>query len=256
MIELINTIKESILYKYLVIPKNKRSFPIKLIGVGPGDSSLITIGAIKAIKQANVIAYPISSFGSQSISAKIASKYIRYKKHLPIVFPMSNTDSHEDTIWNNAAQKLLDEANSGKRVALICLGDASLFSSATQIFFRLEKLYDQLEIIPGVTSISAAASLSKFPIGIKGEQILIAETPDSLNKFEELINEAESKKRVICLLKLGKRWPWVKSFLKANKLLNNCIICVRIGFEDQLIVNAEQFQEDKLPYFSLLLLRF
>ena len=56
---------------------------LTVVGVGPGDSSLLTIAAVQAIKKANIIVFPISSDDRKSSSAEIVKKYIKFKKKYP-----------------------------------------------------------------------------------------------------------------------------------------------------------------------------
>ena len=43
------------------------------MGVGPGDPSLLTLAAVEAIRQAEVVAYPVGRPGADSMAAKIAA---------------------------------------------------------------------------------------------------------------------------------------------------------------------------------------
>ena len=60
-----------------------------IVGVGPGDSSLLTIAAVDAIKKANVIVFPISDDNKKSFAAEIVKRYTKFKKNVPIIFPMA-----------------------------------------------------------------------------------------------------------------------------------------------------------------------
>ena len=44
---------------------------LTIVGVGPGDPSLLTIAAVKAIKNSKVIVFPISNDDKNSVSAEI-----------------------------------------------------------------------------------------------------------------------------------------------------------------------------------------
>jgi len=60
-----------------------------IVGVGPGDPSLLTIAAVDAIKKAKVIVFPISDDNKKSFAAEIVKKYTKFKKNIPIIFPMA-----------------------------------------------------------------------------------------------------------------------------------------------------------------------
>ena len=54
-----------------------------IVGVGPGDPSLLTIAAVDAIKKARVIVLPISDDNKKSFAAEIVKKYTKFKKKYP-----------------------------------------------------------------------------------------------------------------------------------------------------------------------------
>ena len=75
---------------------------LTVVGVGPGDPSLLTISAIKAIKKAKVIVFPISSDEKKSFAAEIVKKYTKFKRKIPVIFPMARDQFDPDQIWSNA----------------------------------------------------------------------------------------------------------------------------------------------------------
>ena len=70
-----------------------------------------------------------------------------------------------------------------------------------------------------------------------------------------MLSGAASKKRVVVLLKLGKKWEWVKPLLEELDLIKKSIFAERIGFSDQQILRASDLSSGTRPYFSLLLIR-
>ena len=81
---------------------------LTIVGVGPGDPSLLTLAAVNAIKRAKVIVFPISSDDKNSFSAEIVKKYIKFKKKIPIVFPMARKEFDPEEIWSKAAQTIVN----------------------------------------------------------------------------------------------------------------------------------------------------
>ena len=108
----------------------KRNGSLTIIGVGPGDPSLLTIEATKALKKSKVIFYPISGEDKESYSAEIVSKFIKKKKQIPLIFPMAIKKSDSDFIWESGAKKIVDYINRDIPVALLCLGDTSIYASS------------------------------------------------------------------------------------------------------------------------------
>ena len=193
-----------------------------IVGVGPGDPSLLTIAALNAIKKAKVIVFPLSDDNKKSFAAKIVKKYTRFKKNIPIIFPMARTDFDPDEIWSNAVEKIVKFIKNGESVVLLCLGDTSLFASSSNILRIIKNNYPEIitNTIPGISSLSAAAALNDFDLVKKGETLIIKECPSSNSELTSIIRERRGKKTVLAIMKVGKRWKIVRETLKKENIIH------------------------------------
>ena len=231
---------------------------LTIVGVGPGDPSLLTIAAVDAIKKAKVIVFPVSDDNKKSFAAEIVKKYTKFKKNIPIIFPMARKDFDTDEIWSNAVEKIVKFINNGEPVVLLCLGDTSLFASSSYILRIIKNNYPKIitRTIPGISSISAAAALNNFDLVKKGETLIIKECPSSNLELTSLIMESRGNKMVLALMKVGKRWKLVRETLKKEDIINQSLVALNVGMPYQIIQYASQYKEDVMPYFSLILIRF
>ena len=165
---------------------------LTIVGVGPGDPSLLTIAAVDAIKKAKVIVFPISDDNKKSFAAEIVKKYTKFKKNIPMIFPMARKDFDPDEIWSNAVEKIVKFIKNGESVVLLCLGDTSLFASSSNILRIIKHNYPEIitKTIPGISSLSAAAALNDFDLVKKGESLIIKECPSSRSELTSLIRES------------------------------------------------------------------
>ena len=231
---------------------------LTIAGVGPGDPSLLTLAAVDAIQESTVVSYPVSTRGGDSLAEKIASKWItKDKKKLPLHFPMVDDQNTLKSAWRVAGRELMKMVDKGERVVFLAQGDISLFSTGSYLSKELEKYHPEfvVKLIPGVTSFSAAAAKSKLPLAFQDEELLVLAVPDSYDELKSILSDAASKKRVVVLLKLGKKWEWVKLLLEELDLIKISIFAERIGFSDQQILRASDLPSGTRPYFSLLLIR-
>ncbi|AAZ59211.1 cobalt-factor II C20-methyltransferase / precorrin-2 C20-methyltransferase [Prochlorococcus marinus str. NATL2A] len=231
---------------------------LTIAGVGPGDPSLLTLAAVEAIRESTVVSYPVSTRGGDSLAEKIASKWItKDKKKLPLYFPMVDDQNTLKSAWRVAGNDLMKMVDKGERVVFLAQGDISLFSTGSYLSKELEKYHPEcvVKLIPGVTSFSAAAAKSKLPLAFQEEELLVLPVPDSYDELKSILSDAASKKRVVVLLKLGKKWEWVKLLLEELDLIKISIFAERIGFSDQQILRASDLPSGTRPYFSLLLIR-
>ncbi len=231
---------------------------ITLVGVGPGDPSLITLAAITAIEQATVVAYPIANLGGNSMAAQIASKWIsKNQKQIPLLFPMVLNKPSLREAWREAARSLVSEVSKGEIVTFISQGDVSLFSTSSYLLLEIKKEFPEcpVKLIPGISAISAAAALGHWPLGLNRDQLLILPTPDNPEEFENLLAHGSINNRVLAFLKLGHRWSWVQPILEKKGLLKSSLFAQKVGFADQKIMPADLLDKSDKPYFSLLLVR-
>ena len=230
---------------------------LTIVGVGPGDPSLLTIAALKAIKKAKVVFFPVSSEDKKSFSAEIVKKNIKFKKKIPIVFPMAKNEFDHKEIWRNSAEMIVKFIKNDKSVVLLCLGDPSLFASSSNILRIIDNSYPEIitRSIPGISSFSAAAAFSNFDLATKGETLIIKECPSTKSELIFLISQSRENKTVLVIMKVGNRWKWVKEVLKKEDIIKKSVIALNVGMSDQIIQNVSNFYADVVPYFSLLLIR-
>ena len=234
------------------------SASLTIVGVGPGDPSLLTIAAVDAIKRAKVIVSPISDENKKSFAAEIVKKHTKFKKNIPIIFPMARQDFDPDEIWSNAVEKITGFIKNGESVVLLCLGDTSLFASSSNILRLIKNNHAEIitKTIPGISSISAAAAFNDFDLVKKGETLIIKECPSSNSELTSLIKECRLSKTVLAIMKVGKRWKFVKETLKKENIIDKSLIALNVGMPNQINQYASKYKKDVMPYFSLILIRF
>ena len=233
------------------------------MGVGPGDPELLTVAAVRAIEAADVVAYPVAREGAEGMAAAIAAPWIAaQQRRLPLLFPMVAEAEPRIAAWHAAADALAAEVAAGRRVVLLCEGDVSLFASSSYVLLALRQRHPHcsLRLIPGIPSACAAAAAASsqglaWPLALQQEGLLIRPTPDEPKELEALLDRAGADATVLALLKLGRRWHWVRPLLEGRGLLEQALFAQRVGWPDQLVQPAVAVPADEQPYFSLLLVR-
>lgn len=231
---------------------------LTLVGVGPGDPSLLTLAAVDSIRSATVVAYPVAKNGVEGVAATIASKWIHSEqKRLPLLFPMVAEVELLRKAWRKATEELVAEVAEGERVVLLCQGDVSLFSTSSYVLMCLKAHHPEcpVHLVPGITSFSAAAAAGFWPLSLQKEQLLVVPTPDHPKDLKVLIERHVCPERILVLLKLGHRWSWVRPILEDYGLLEEALFAERLGWSDQKLEPAVDVPCGSRHYFSLLLIR-
>ncbi|MEO1018500.1 MAG: SAM-dependent methyltransferase, partial [Pseudomonadota bacterium] len=127
------------------------------IGVGPGDPDLLTLKAINALQSIDLLAY-LSSVGSESMARAVVGDHLPAGlAELGLEAPMREGTEARASFYEDFAARLRPELDQGKTVGVLCLGDPMFYGSFIYLLDRLRHAYS-FDIIPGITSVSAAAA--------------------------------------------------------------------------------------------------
>ncbi|MEB3184720.1 MAG: SAM-dependent methyltransferase [Cyanobacteriota bacterium] len=236
---------------------------LTLVSVGPGDPQLLTVAAVRAIQAAAVVAYPVAREGGGGMAAAIAAPWIgAEQRRLPLLFPMVAEAAPRIAAWHAAADALAAHVAQGEAVVLLCEGDGSLFASSSYVLLALRQRHPHcpLRLVPGVPAVCAAAAAAAsaglaWPLALQSEGLLIRPTPETAAGLETLLEQAAVTDTVLALLKLGRRWAWVRPLLARRQLLEGALFAQRVGWPDELVAPAAAVPAEEHPYFSLLLIR-
>lgn len=224
------------------------------VGIGPGDPELVTVKAARIISEADVVAFHSAKHG-RSISRAIAAPYLRdgqIEEHL--IYPVTTeTIDHPggyqgaiDEFYEQAAQRLAAHLEAGRSVALLAAGDPLFYSSYMHMHKRLAPRFDA-EVIPGVTSISAASAALGTPL-VEGEEILTI-LPGTLPESELARRLCDTDAAAI--LKLGRTYPAVRQALSDSDRLADARYVERATTTRQKVSNAADVADDDVPYFAI-----
>ena len=127
---------------------------VSFVGSGPGDPELLTIKALKRLKQADVVLYDDLSAGGilDEVNA-----------HATLVGVGKRAGRHSPK-QHHVSQLLVDYTQQGGKIVRLKSGDPGIFGRLEEEIEALEKAGVPFEIIPGVTSASAAAAAASIPL--------------------------------------------------------------------------------------------
>ncbi|MEM3382931.1 MAG: precorrin-2 C(20)-methyltransferase [Nitrososphaerales archaeon] len=168
------------------------------IGIGPGDPELITIKALKALKTADVICVPKSRLEKTSMALStikhILEEREKYPEVIELIFPMIRDESELKRLWNKNAEIVADKVKKGDTLAFVTLGDPFFYSTFIYLYHRLKEMYPEieLEIIPGITSLTACSASSKIPLAEKNETVVIIPYNIGSKQIEEMAKYADN----------------------------------------------------------------
>ncbi|KPI02025.1 precorrin-2 C(20)-methyltransferase [Streptomyces sp. NPDC086989] len=224
------------------------------VGLGPGDPSLMTLRAVEVIAQAQVVAYHSARHG-RSIARSIAAGHLR-ADHIeePLVYPVTTeTTDHPggyqgamEEFYEESAARLAAHLDAGRTVAVLAEGDPLFYGSYMHMHKRLADRYEA-EVIPGVTSVSAAAARLGTPL-VEGEEVLTI-LPGTLPEEELTARLAATDSAVV--MKLGRTFPAVRRAMEGSGRLAEARYVERATMQGERTGVLADTDPDSVPYFAV-----
>lgn len=234
----------------------KKHGRIYAVGVGPGDPELITRKAERIIRSVPVICTPTGTADASSYALSIVEDLIDRNRQevLVQVFPMRKDQDGLDPFWEKAAGEVAERILAGQDVAFITIGDPFLYSTFLYLYriFRQDYPAIQVEVIPGISSINAAAIAAGLPLGMASDRIAILPTTYEDEELRRTFQNFDT----IVLMKVHRVFDRVHALLQEMGLDDKAVFVRRVGSADEEVVtNLSLLVGQKLDYLSLLLVR-
>ncbi len=218
------------------------------LGVGPGDPELLTLKALRLLQAVPVVAYPAPENGDSFARSIVAAWIEGHQREIAICFPMRPGPPPIE-IYDGAAAELAAELEDGRDVALLCQGDPLFYGSFINVFTRLADRY-QIEIVPGVSSLTACAAAASFPLVSRDNTLAVI--PAMLDEDQIAARIAASDTAAI--VKIGRHLPKVRGILNQLGLLDAAVYIEHATLPTQHIALLSAIRSDQSPYFSMVLL--
>ncbi len=215
------------------------------VGVGPGDPELITLKAVRIIKETSVIALPGTS-PMDSVAYKIAKQAVpqlEEKELLAINMSMSKASEILKRDHEAGAECIESYLKRGVDVAFLCLGDPSIYSTYSYVAKIIQDKGYETKMVSGVPSFCAAASR----VGSS-----LTQWNESLEIIPSVHKEIECKEDINYIyMKAGKSLKELKSALAES---NKEVFCIEnCGMENEHIYYGLDEIPDEAGYYTLVI---
>lgn len=145
------------------------------VGVGPGDPELMTIKAVRAVKECEVIGIPAKDRDSCR-AYQIALQQVPEISEKPVAavpVPMTTDSARLAAAYEEGCERIIEQLKENRSVAFLNLGDPTIYGTYMEIHKRVFSRGFQAEIVSGVPSFCAVAAAVGIPLGFGKENIHI-----------------------------------------------------------------------------------
>jgi len=226
------------------------------VGVGPGDPELLTLRAYHVLSQVPVIFVPLKDKKSRSYARSIIANLVKKSegKVVGLVLPMLRDREQLADYWHKAAESIWQYLKKGEDCAFVNVGDPLLYGTFIHIFETLQKSHPEVEVevIPGISSINAAAARTMVPLAKNDEHIAII----SAGCEDKVIRETLENFDTVVFMKMNTVFDKLLSILEELNLVEKCVYVRRCTTQDEEIIwDVSKLKGEKVDYFSLLIVR-
>ncbi|MBQ1459649.1 MAG: precorrin-2 C(20)-methyltransferase [Oscillospiraceae bacterium] len=216
------------------------------VGVGPGDPELMTLKAIRLIRENDVIAVP-GKVAKEAVAYQIAAAVVPEladKELVSVYMPMIKDRALIDAEHRKGAKLLEQYLDQGKNVVYITLGDPTVYCTFSYLQHILEADGYQVELVPGIPSFCAAAARLGLPLVEWDEPLHVV---PAVHKTGDELDQPGT----YVLMKSASHMAEVKDLLRSSgrdvQAVENC------SMETEKVYRSVEEIPDDAGYFSLII---
>ena len=218
------------------------------VSVGPGDPELLTLKAVRIIREADVVAVP--NIGHKRQTARdIAAEFLEGKVLLDCRTPMTSDRDAVAAAYRVIADDVCTLLAEGKTVAYLVMGDATIYSTYMNIHDMVRARGYEAEVVPGVTSFCAAAARMGVALCEGPERLLIV--PVLAGGLDDTLDVSANK----VFMKAGHALGELRDALAKRHLLDRARMVANCGLPDERVVMHLDDADTSSDYFSVVVLK-
>lgn len=225
------------------------------LGVGPGDSGLITEKGKAVLQKTEVLCIPKSKADRESVALAAVRPYLPPDIVVEeLLFPMSRDETVLEKHWVDAAGKVAGLLTQYQVVTFITIGDPLTYSTFGYLLDTLRHSHPQarVEVIPGVPSYHAAAALLQVPLVESGQRLAVVPVPVSEDELAAMARYFDT----LVFLKVSAAFDQTLDMLQKAGLDKEAYLVTRCGSTDECwTANPFALRGQDVDYLSLLIVK-
>jgi precorrin-2/cobalt-factor-2 C20-methyltransferase len=207
------------------------------VGVGPGAPDLLTLRAVQVIESADVLALPRSSDFGASVAWSIVEPIVgarATRERVRLTFPMSKDPDEVRPRVVAAVDAIGAHLLAGRSVAFLTEGDPSVFSTFGYVRDEALRRWPELrvEVVPGVSSITAVAARGGVPLADGHERVAIVPATYGVDDLVDLLGRFDT----VVLMKLGGEVPTILAALEKTRLTEHAFFVSKATMNEERVV--------------------
>jgi precorrin-2/cobalt-factor-2 C20-methyltransferase len=224
------------------------------IGLGPGDPELITRKAARILAEVGCVFFPAGSASSGHARRILLALGVPEAKLRPVSLCMNRSRGDDQNTYLDTAQDIVALLRKGQSVAWAAQGDPLLYSTFLHVYEQVRNLEPEAatQIVPGVTSLQAAAACAGWPIARLDEKVAVVPAVYGLDSLPRLLEDFAT----VFLVKVNSVLDELVRILDSLAPGVQAVYLENLGTsEERLVTELDSLRGRPQPYFSLVMIR-
>ncbi len=215
------------------------------VGVGPGDPELVTVKALRVLREADTVFVPVADTGEEGRAEHTVRAHLDRPVHR-LVFALGDPAGRESG-WRTAAATVVQEHGT---VAFATLGDPNVYSTFSYLASTVRALRPDIEIdtVPGITAMQDLAARAGTVLCEGVESLALLPLTAGLSAFEQALARYDT----VVAYKGGQAMAGALAAVRAAGRLDGAVYGAALGLAHHDIRAAADVA-GPAPYLSTLI---
>ncbi len=218
------------------------------VGVGPGDPELITVKALRVLREAATVFVPVADSGELGRAEAVVRAFLDVARVRRLEFALSDDATARERNWDHAGAEVAGALQRGEMVAFATIGDPNVYSTFSYLADTVRSLLPDavVETIPGITAMQDLAARSGCVLVEGTERLALFPATAGMERFREALAGFDT---VVCY-KGGRHLAEILGEIESAGRLDGSLYGARLGLEGEVIAAAKEMLGRRGPYLS------